>query len=77
MRPSNTYVPSANAPIASGKLYTPPLSCGLLPGVFRAQLLEAGQVKERIVRLEELEDCTKIFLVNSVRKWQRVTLENN
>jgi para-aminobenzoate synthetase / 4-amino-4-deoxychorismate lyase len=57
-----------------GKLYTPPLACGLLPGAFRAQLLETGQVEERIVRVDELKDCTKIFLVNSVRSWQRVIL---
>jgi len=61
----------------NGKHYIPPLSCGLLPGVFRAQLLETGQVKERIVRLEELKNCTKIFLVNSVRRWQKVTVANS
>jgi para-aminobenzoate synthetase / 4-amino-4-deoxychorismate lyase len=58
-----------------GALFTPPISCGLLPGVFRAHLLETGQVKERVIRVAELKDCTKIFLVNSVRKWQRVVLE--
>jgi len=57
-----------------GRLYTPPLSCGLLPGTFRAYLLETGQVAERTIRVEELKDCAKIFLVNSVRKWQRVEL---
>ena len=54
------------------KLYTPPISCGLLAGTFRAFLLETGQVQERTIRMDELKDCTKIFLVNSVRKWQRV-----
>jgi para-aminobenzoate synthetase/4-amino-4-deoxychorismate lyase len=60
-----------------GKLFTPPLSCGLLPGVFRAHLLETGQVEERIVRVDELKDCTKIFLVNSVRRLQKVTVANS
>jgi len=59
-----------------GKLYTPPISCGLLAGTFRELLLETGQVAERIVRAEELKGCTKTFLVNSVRKWQRVEFEN-
>jgi para-aminobenzoate synthetase/4-amino-4-deoxychorismate lyase len=59
------------------KLYTPPLACGLLAGTFRAHLIETGQVEERIVRLEELKDCTKIFLVNSVRRWQTVTVANS
>jgi len=55
------------------RLFTPPISCGLLPGTFRAHLLETGQVTERIIRVEELKDCARIFLVNSVRKWQTVT----
>ena len=57
-----------------GKFFTPPLSCGLLPGTFRAHLLETGQVAERITRVEELKNCTRIFLVNSVRRWQQVNL---
>jgi para-aminobenzoate synthetase/4-amino-4-deoxychorismate lyase len=57
-----------------GKFFTPPVSCGLLPGAFRAHLLETGQVEERILRAADLKDCKKIFLVNSVRKWQKVTL---
>ncbi len=55
-----------------GKLYTPPISCGLLAGTFRAHLLETGQVKEMVIRVDEIGKCEKIFLVNSVRKWQRV-----
>jgi para-aminobenzoate synthetase/4-amino-4-deoxychorismate lyase len=57
------------------RLYTPLVSCGLLAGTFRAYLLETGQVEERTVRLEELNDCSRIFLVNSVRKWQQVDLD--
>jgi para-aminobenzoate synthetase/4-amino-4-deoxychorismate lyase len=57
-----------------GKLITPPIECGLLPGTFRAYLVETGQVVERIVPVERLEDCTKIFRVNSVRQWERVSL---
>ena len=52
--------------------FTPPVSCGLLAGTFREHLLETNRVAERTIRLEELKDCAKIFLVNSVRKWQRV-----
>jgi para-aminobenzoate synthetase/4-amino-4-deoxychorismate lyase len=58
-----------------GKLFTPPISCGLLAGTFRAHLLETGQIEDRIIHVEDLQDCTKIFLVNSVRKWQRVIIE--
>lgn len=56
------------------KLYTPPVSCGLLAGTFRAHLLETNRVKERVVRVEELNSCTKLFLVNSVRKWQKIEI---
>jgi len=58
-----------------GKHFTPPLSCGLLAGTFRAYLLETGQVAERRIRAEQLKDCTQIFMVNSVRKWQLVEIK--
>jgi para-aminobenzoate synthetase/4-amino-4-deoxychorismate lyase len=57
-----------------GKYYTPPISCGVLAGTFRAHLLETGQVDERVIKLEELKECSQIFFVNSVRKWQRVEI---
>ncbi|MCI0551128.1 MAG: aminodeoxychorismate synthase component I [Anaerolineae bacterium] len=59
-----------------GKLFTPPISCGLLPGTFRALLMETGQIVERTVRVEELKDCTKMFMINSVHRWQEVELVN-
>ena len=58
-----------------GELVTPPIHCGLLPGVFRAHLVETGQVGERVVPVQRLRDCTKIFRVNSVRKWERVQVD--
>jgi len=57
-----------------GTFYTPPISCGLLAGTFRAYLIETGQATERVIRIEELKDCTKAFRVNSLRKWQAVKL---
>ena len=58
----------------NGELFTPPLSCGLLAGTFRAHLLETQQIKERVIRKDELPGCTKIFLINSVRKWVEVEI---
>jgi para-aminobenzoate synthetase/4-amino-4-deoxychorismate lyase len=55
-----------------GELVTPPVSCGLLAGTFRAHLLETGQVREQVIKREELGKCTKTFLVNSVRKWVNI-----
>jgi para-aminobenzoate synthetase / 4-amino-4-deoxychorismate lyase len=51
----------------AGKWYTPPVSCGLLAGTYRAWLLEQGMIQERVIRVKELADCSQIFLVNSVR----------
>ena len=53
----------------NGELFTPPISCGLLAGTFRNHLLETGKIKERVILKGELGKCSKIFLVNSVRKW--------
>lgn len=58
-----------------GKLFTPPISCGVLPGTFRAHLLETGQVVERTIPIQQFKECTKLFRVNSVRKWQRVHIK--
>ena len=58
-----------------GELITPPISCGVLPGTFRAHLLEIGQVVERTIPVNRLQDCAKIFRVNSIRKWQNVRIK--
>ena len=50
-----------------GKLCTPPVSCGLLPGTLRAHLLEAGGLVERPITIEELLHSPRVFLLNSVR----------
>jgi para-aminobenzoate synthetase / 4-amino-4-deoxychorismate lyase len=57
-----------------GKMITPPLESGVLPGTFRQWLLEKGEVCEQTIHLDELSRCTQIFLVNSVRKWQKAVL---
>jgi para-aminobenzoate synthetase/4-amino-4-deoxychorismate lyase len=57
-----------------GELVTPPVSCGLLGGTFRAYLLEQGKIQEKIIDQEDLARCTQIFLVNSVRGWQKARI---
>ena len=42
-----------------------------MSGTFREQLLKAGEIEERIVTLEDLKVADEVFLVNSVRKWQK------
>jgi len=58
-----------------GQLFTPPISAGVLPGTFRAHLIETGQVAERSIPMEELAVCTRIFRVSSIRRWQRVQIQ--
>jgi len=61
----------------NSQLLTPPISCGVLAGTFRAHLVEAGQVLERTIPIDQLSNYTKIFRVNSIRKWQRVQIQNS
>jgi len=53
----------------NGRLVTPPVACGLLPGVFRGHLLQTGKICEEIVTVEDLRRCPRLFAVNSLRKW--------
>jgi para-aminobenzoate synthetase / 4-amino-4-deoxychorismate lyase len=55
-------------------LWTPPVSCGLLAGTYRAQLLAAGKIGQRVIRLEMLPECDELFFINSVRLWRNVRL---
>ncbi len=54
-----------------GELLTPPVECGLLPGTMRAYLLEQQKIKEAVIKLADIQQCEAIYLINSVRKWQR------
>jgi len=57
-----------------GRRLTPPLSSGLLPGVFRAHLLDRGEIQERILPIDSIAAVTAIFLINSVRRWCEIRL---
>ncbi|MEI6564349.1 MAG: aminodeoxychorismate synthase component I [bacterium] len=57
-----------------GRLLTPPVSCGLLPGTFREELLAQGKIEERVIRIDDLAQLRKLYLVNSVRKWREAVL---
>jgi para-aminobenzoate synthetase / 4-amino-4-deoxychorismate lyase len=53
-----------------GNWLTPSVESGLLPGTFRAWLLDQGKIREQILKVNDLENCSKLYLINSVRKWQ-------
>jgi len=52
-----------------GRRLTPHLLSGLQPGVFRAHLLDSGEIHEEVVPLEAIHEASALFLINSVRKW--------
>ena len=54
-----------------GILLTPPLSCGLLPGVLRAELLHEGRAREAVLTAADLATGEPVYLGNSVRGLQR------
>jgi len=52
-----------------GRWVTPPLSCGLLPGVGRALALSQGRLAEQLVRLDDVTRVTGWAFINSLRGW--------
>jgi para-aminobenzoate synthetase / 4-amino-4-deoxychorismate lyase len=58
-----------------GQWYTPPISCGLLAGTFRTWLLQQGKLQERVLRVNDLQHCSRIFLINSVRHIQDAVVQ--
>lgn len=58
-----------------GRLVTPPVDCGLLAGTFREHLLKNGDIEEGVFTVGELLNSNEVFLVNSVRRWQKVIIE--
>jgi para-aminobenzoate synthetase/4-amino-4-deoxychorismate lyase len=50
-------------------LFTPPVGCGLLPGTYRAHLLAQKIIRERVITIDEIKHSSKIYLINSVRRW--------
>ncbi len=57
-----------------GKFLTPPVSSGLLAGTFREVLLQNGRIQEQKLTLPDLTRADDIFLINSVRRWQKAIL---
>ena len=58
----------------NGEKFTPPVECGLLAGVFRGHLLASGEIGERRMNLEDLHRASRVWTINSVRKWREAAL---
>lgn len=48
-------------------MLTPSLTCGLLPGVLREEMLDKGGVIESVVTLNTLQSAKRIYVGNSLR----------
>jgi para-aminobenzoate synthetase/4-amino-4-deoxychorismate lyase len=55
-----------------GRSYTPPAEDGLLAGTFREELVRGGKLAVRKIYRQDLVQCDRIWLINSVRRWIRV-----
>ncbi len=58
-----------------GRWLTPPIECGLLPGVYRRYLLAIRpEIEQRVLYENDLRSAHAIYLANSVRGLRRVIL---
>lgn len=60
--------------LKNGVLYTPPVNCGVLPGVYRRILLEQGKAIEKPLHISELKGCEKFYISNSLLGLREVEL---
>ncbi len=61
---SNIYVRTED-----GQWLTPPVACGLLPGVQRQALLDQGAVREAPLSLNDLRQAPALRISNALRGW--------
>jgi para-aminobenzoate synthetase/4-amino-4-deoxychorismate lyase len=59
------------------KYFTPPVTSGLLAGTFRSWLIEKDNIMEETISKKMLENAEEIYIINSVRKWQKCTLSKD
>jgi para-aminobenzoate synthetase/4-amino-4-deoxychorismate lyase len=62
------------AVLLDGQWLTPPLHCGLLDGVGRAQYLAEGRLQEAVVSLDDLPRAQDLAFINSLRGWVHARL---
>jgi para-aminobenzoate synthetase / 4-amino-4-deoxychorismate lyase len=61
-----------------GRWYTPPVGCGLLPGVYRRFLLKTRvELEERILTLDDVRNADAVYICNAVRGLRRANVSEN
>jgi para-aminobenzoate synthetase/4-amino-4-deoxychorismate lyase len=61
---------------SDGKHWTPSREAGLLAGTLREELISKGELFERTITKEELENAESFSLINSVRGWMPAMLDS-
>jgi para-aminobenzoate synthetase/4-amino-4-deoxychorismate lyase len=61
--------------LLDGRWITPPLACGLLPGVGRAVALAEGRVTEAVLHVDDVPRVEAWAFVNSLRGWLDAALQ--
>ncbi len=56
--------------LLDGVWYTPPLGSGVLPGTYRAELVEQGALTERVLTVADLDAADEVAWFNSLRGWR-------
>jgi para-aminobenzoate synthetase/4-amino-4-deoxychorismate lyase len=57
-----------------GRRFTPPLDSGLLAGILRGELLELGEIEERVLTLDDARRAGRLWFVNALRGWVPIRL---
>jgi para-aminobenzoate synthetase/4-amino-4-deoxychorismate lyase len=60
----------------NGRWFTPPVKCGLLPGVYRRHMLASQpQIEERVLSEDDLRAADAVYLANAVRGLRRIEID--
>ncbi|MFH1958509.1 MAG: aminodeoxychorismate synthase component I [bacterium] len=57
-----------------GRLYTPPVESGLLPGIMRRVLMKKYKIREKIIGLNEFFSADAVYVSNSIIGWKKVAV---
>ena len=60
--------------LKDGQMLTPPITCGLLPGILRHVMLANGEVREQVITQDDLLAADEIYIGNSMRGLIRAAL---
>jgi para-aminobenzoate synthetase/4-amino-4-deoxychorismate lyase len=60
--------------LIDGEWWTPPTSCGCLPGVERGRLLDTGAIRERVLTIDDLAAADGLAVISSLRGWREAVV---